>query len=79
MLDPKCTHRKKCKCFDDRSYWRPFLDEAAGDGGMTLERMGQIFGTTRMGQCTNVKHAMMKLRGFLDERGIRAEDVSWED
>jgi hypothetical protein len=78
MLDTKCTHRKKCKCFDDRKYWNQFVDEAGNEEGLTLERMGQIFGTTRMAQCKGVQTAMLKLRGLLDERGYRAEDFFGE-
>jgi hypothetical protein len=74
MLDKNCSHRKKCKCFDDRSWWMPYLLESAEEEGMTFERMGEIFGTTRMGQCQNTKVAMLKLRGQFDEMGLKKSD-----
>jgi hypothetical protein len=78
MLNPSCSHRKNCRCFDDRNYWRQFVEEAYEEDGLTLERMGEILGTTRMGQCQNVKHALIKVRGLLDERGYKATDFFGE-
>jgi len=79
MLDPKCTHRvtnkkKPCRCFEDRSYWKPMLDEAGGEEGLTLERMGEMLNTTRMCQCKHVQNALAKVKKILDERGYVKTD-----
>lgn len=71
MLDEKCYHRKNCKCFERDEWWEQWLRESREEEGMTLERMGEIMGTTRMAQCLNVKRATEKFRKiFASKYGI---------
>jgi hypothetical protein len=71
----RCSHRtKRCECFNDRKYWGQFVEEAGREEGLTLERMGEIFGTTRMGQSINVRNYMLKVRGIIDSMGYKRED-----
>jgi hypothetical protein len=50
------------------------LDEAGGEEGLTLERMGEMLNTTRMCQCKHVQNALAKVKKILDERGYVKTD-----
>ena len=72
-----CNHRsKKCVCFDlSDSKWQVALEDAAFEGGYTLQQIGDLFGFSRMAICKAEHVALDKVRNILANRRITADDV----
>lgn len=73
-----CNHKRKdtCKCYDfDDPRWQELLKQAAMVGGWTLEQIGDVMGTSRMGICTSEKRILAKVEKHLRDRNITDKDV----
>lgn len=72
-----CNHKQSsCKCYDFTDpRWKDMLQEAAGEEGWTLERIGEVMGTSRMGICSQEKRILDKVRKALKKRNITENDI----
>ena len=72
-----CNHKaSSCKCYNfEDPRWNELLHEAAGDEGWTLERIGEVMGSSRMSICTQEKRILDKVRKALKNKNITGNDI----
>jgi hypothetical protein len=76
-----CNHKSiKCRCYDlDEPKWNEAKVVAKEKGGMTLEEIGNVMGTTRMAVCLQEKRILAKLRTILEKQRITIDDIDWNE